>query len=126
MDANQKPSKCHILNVCPFLSFRSPSLSRSNGLEKEGGTFRTILISHSKAHFLLATKCASFLSHNFEYKKVCHWIEEPPFKIRKNCDDVSVIVINALNANQTKQMLEKLYFLYSGRANKSRNKKTTK
>ena len=36
---------------------RSPTLSKSNGLERKGDTFRAIVISHSKTHFLLATRC---------------------------------------------------------------------
>ena len=36
---------------------RSPSLSKSNDLEGKANTFTAIVISHSKTHFLLGTRC---------------------------------------------------------------------
>ena len=78
------------------------------------------MISHSKAHFLLGTNCASFLSHNFEYKIVCHCIEEHPSKIRKKIATTSMLSLS------TRLTRIKQNFLYSERAKKSGNKKTTK
>ena len=121
-------SKCHILNVCPFLSFRFPSLSRSNSLEREGDTFRTTVISHSNGHFLLGTKCAkcdSVFYRTILIKKFCYCIEEHRFKIRKNCNNVNVIVITARNTSQTKHVRKAIFF-YSGRAKNCRNKTATK
>ena len=58
------------------------------------------MISHSKAHFLLGTKCASFLSHNFEYKIVCHCIEEHPSKIRKKIATTSMLSLSKRESNK--------------------------
>lgn len=65
--------------------------------------------------------------HNFEYKIVCHCIEEYPFKIRKNCNSISVVVITALkntcDASQTKQMWKKIGFFILGEQRKAEIKK---